>query len=262
MTKQSDTGHAQEQDQPVEAALLIIGDEILSGRTRDANLSYLAIWLNEVGVQLAEVRVVRDIEQEIADAINALRKAYSYVFTTGGIGPTHDDITIDSIAHALDVAVVTDPGADALLRSYYKGDDYTPARQRMARVPDGATLIENPVSIAPGVRVENIFILAGVPKIMQAMLEGIRPHIKGGKSVLSNAVTIFAPESRMAEGLGAIQVDIPDVAIGSYPFFKEGASGTQIVIRSTQQDKIDAAMNRVVTLAEGFGFKLEPVELP
>lgn len=246
----------------VEAALLIIGDEILSGRTKDANLAYLATWLNEIGIQLAEVRVVRDDQDQIADALNALRKAYSYVFTTGGIGPTHDDITIDSVAYALGVPVVTDPDADRLLRTYYREGDYTPARKRMARVPEGAELITNPVSIAPGVRIENIFILAGVPKIMQAMLEGVRPLLKGGRKIHSVAVTVKAPESRLAEGLGVIQDAYPTVSIGSYPYFKDGTGGAQIVARSADEAIAAEVIAKVTTMAEDMGYQTEPVDMP
>lgn len=244
----------------VTAALLIIGDEILSGRTRDKNLAYLATWLNEIGIQLNEVRVVQDDRDAIADALNALRGANDYVFTTGGIGPTHDDITVDSIAHAFGVEVVIDPKADALLRSYYPEGDYTDARRRMARVPDGAELIDNPISIAPGIRKDNVFILAGVPKIMQAMLEGVRPHLKGGDKVLSGSVTVRAPESRLADGLGDIQTAHDDTAIGSYPFFKDGLGGAQIVVRSVERAAIEAALEDVRALCRSLDFDFEDVD--
>ncbi len=243
----------------VTASLLIIGDEILSGRTQDKNLSYLATWLNEIGIQLIESRVVLDVVEDIADALNALRARTDYVFTTGGIGPTHDDITVDSIAHAFGVPVVVHPEADALLRGYYKDGDYTPARQRMARVPEGARLIDNPVSIAPGIAIDNVFIMAGVPKIMQAMLEGIRPHLKGGATVLSKALTVRAPESRMADALRIIQENHTDVAIGSYPFFKDGLGGAQIVIRSTNMAAIDAAMEEVKAAAGALEFDYDEI---
>jgi len=244
----------------VTAALLIIGDEILSGRTQDKNLAYLATWLNEIGIQLAEVRVVMDDRDAIASALNALRSQNSYVFTTGGIGPTHDDITVDSIAHAFGVDVVVDPAADALLKSYYKEGEYTPARQRMARVPSGARLIDNPISIAPGISIENVFILAGVPKIMQAMLEGVRPHLQGGDKVLSQSLTIRAPESRIAEGLGAIQDKHAATSIGSYPFFKDGEGGAQVVVRATETALIAAAMADVRALCRDLGFAFEDAE--
>ena len=232
----------------VHAALLIIGDEILSGRTKDANLAYLALWLNEVGIQLAEVRVVPDVEGEIADAVNALRAKYDYLFTTGGIGPTHDDITVESIAAAFGVPVVTHPEAYRRMEDYYGADKFTDARKRMTRVPEGAELIDNPVSIAPGVRIENVFIMAGVPKIMQAMLEGIRPHLRTGRKVWTQAMTVHAPESKIATELGDIQDANPDTSIGSYPFYHTGNSGAQIVIRSADQAAIGKAMDEVQAL--------------
>jgi len=248
------TDNSTDQGATVTAALLIIGDEILSGRTRDANLHYLATWLNEIGIQLMEVRVVPDDQDEIADAVNALRQKFTYLFTTGGIGPTHDDITVDSIAYALNVPVIVNPVADQLLRDYYNDGEYTPARQRMARTPEGAELVNNPISIAPGIRVGNIFILAGVPKIMQAMLEGVRPHLKGGKKMLTAALTIRAPESKMAERLAATQDSHSNTSIGSYPFYKDGAGGTQIVVRSFDAKAIDRAMADVRQIAIDMGF--------
>lgn len=232
----------------VHASLLIIGDEILSGRTKDANLQYLASWLNEVGIQLAEVRVVPDIEVEIAEAVNALRAKYDYLFTTGGIGPTHDDITVDSIAAAFDVPVIVHPEAYRRMEAYYGAEKFTEARKRMTRVPEGAELIDNPVSIAPGVRIDNVFIMAGVPKIMQAMLEGIRPHLKTGRKVWTQALTVHAPESKIATELGAIQEANPETSIGSYPFYHTGSAGAQIVIRSADKTAISKAMDEVQAL--------------
>lgn len=234
----------------VTAALLIIGDEILSGRTKDANLSYLAIWLNEIGIQIHESRIVQDDRNQIAAALNDLRVKYDYIFTTGGIGPTHDDITVDSIAFALGVDVVIDPEADKLLHDYYGDADYTPARRRMARIPAGASLISNPVTIAPGIMVENIFIMAGVPKIMQGMLEGTRPHLKGGNKIFAKTVTIRTRESQMADALSFIQERHNGVTLGSYPFFKDGKGGTQIVARSSDQEAIDKAIVDVINHAE------------
>ncbi len=243
----------------VTAAMLVIGDEILSGRTQDKNIAFLATWLNEIGIQLMEVRVVRDDRDAIASALNALRAASDYVFTTGGIGPTHDDITVDSVAHAMGVDVVVHPDADALLRQYYKEGEYTVARQRMARVPDGARLIDNPISVAPGINIDNVYILAGVPKIMQAMLEGVRPHLKGGDKILSSALTVRAPESKIAEGLSQIQDAHATTSIGSYPFFKDGKGGTQIVVRSTAMPAIEAAMGDVRAMCQSSGFPFEEV---
>ena len=230
----------------VDASLLIIGDEILSGRTQDKNTAYIAAWLNEAGIQLAEVRVVRDIEADIVKAVNSLRTRFDYVFTTGGIGPTHDDITAESVAGAFDLPLTTHPEAYRLLTEYYGVEDFTEARQRMSKTPEGAELIDNPVSIAPGFQIENVFVMAGVPKIMQAMLEGLRPRLRGGEKIWSQALTIHAPESKMARKLGEIQDDINGVSLGSYPFFRDGKIGTQIVVRSADKALIDEAMARLV----------------
>ena len=240
----------------VSASLLVIGDEILSGRTQDKNIAYLATWLNEVGIQLKEVRVVADITQDIADAVNALRGRYDYVFTTGGIGPTHDDITVDSIAHAFGVPVVVHGEAYARMEAYYGAENFTPARQRMARVPEGGDLVDNPVSIAPGIRIDNVFIMAGVPKIMQAMLEDIRPHLRVGRKVWTQALTIHAPESKLAAGLGELQDKHPGVAIGSYPFYEQGY-GAQAVVRSADKDAVAATMADLVAFCAENGFKAD-----
>lgn len=226
----------------INAALLIIGDEILSGRTHDKNLPYLAEWLNEAGIQLAEVRVVPDIPTSIVDAVNALRAAHDYVFTTGGIGPTHDDITAECIATAFGVPLTIHPEAFRRLEDHYGAADFTDARKRMAHTPEGADLIDNPVSIAPGFQIENVFVMAGVPKIMQAMLETLRPRLRTGHTVLSRALTIHAPESKMAAALGEIQNTHEGVSLGSYPFFRNGSVGTQIVVRSTEMQKIEVVL--------------------
>ncbi len=242
----------------VKASLVIIGDEILSGRTQDKNLSYLATWLNEAGIQLAEVRVVPDIEAEIVSAVNALRAKYDYCFTTGGIGPTHDDITVDSIAAAFGVPVIVHPEAYARMEAYYGKEKFTDARKRMTRVPEGAELIDNPVSIAPGVRIDNVFIMAGVPQIMQAMLEAIRPCLKGGRKVWTQALTVHAPESKLASALGDIQNSHEDVSIGSYPFYHKGY-GAQVVVRSADMDALQAAMEAVVSYCDQAGFDADPL---
>ncbi|RMB04868.1 molybdenum cofactor synthesis domain-containing protein [Eilatimonas milleporae] len=233
---------------PVTAALLIIGDEILSGRTQDKNLAYLAAWLNEAGIDMAEARVVPDVEAVVVEAVRALRGRYTYVFTTGGIGPTHDDITAECLAKAFEVPLQVHPEAHARLLAHYGEADFTPARQRMARVPEGAVLIDNPVSIAPGFQIGNVFVMAGVPKIMQAMLEGLRARLKGGVTVLSKAVTIRAPESAIAGDLGEIQAAHTGVSIGSYPFFRDatGQSGAQIVVRSRDAAALEAACAAVI----------------
>ena len=229
----------------MKAALLIIGDEILSGRTQDKNLAYLAEWLNEAGIQLAEARVIADIEDVIVNTVNDLRATYDYVFTTGGIGPTHDDITSESIAKAFEVPLPVHPEAFSLLEEFYGADEFTPARQRMANIPEGAVLIDNSVSIAPGFQMENVFVMAGVPKIMQAMLEAVRPRLKTGRKIWSETITIHTAESKMAEALSRIQDNFPTVSIGSYPFFRKGIVGTQIVVRSADQVAIRAACKAV-----------------
>ncbi|MFC3053306.1 competence/damage-inducible protein A [Kordiimonas pumila] len=234
--------------QTVSASLVVIGDEILSGRTQDTNTSYLAKWLNECGIQLSETRTVPDIEAEIVAAVNALRARYDYVFTTGGIGPTHDDITAESISAAFGVPCQRHPEAYARLLAYYGEKDFTEARQRMTRVPEGGVLIDNSVSIAPGFQIENVFVMAGVPKVMQAMLETIRPRLKAGRKVWSETLIVYAPESRIAPGLEAVLDGIDDISIGSYPFYSEKSVGAQIVIRS--HDK--AAIARAMTALKGF----------
>jgi molybdenum cofactor synthesis domain-containing protein len=215
------------------AALLVIGDEILSGRTQDKNVAQVASWLNQQGIRLSEVRIVPDDTQRIAQAVNALRVTYDYLFTTGGIGPTHDDITVDSIAAAFGVPVVIHPEARAILERYYEQrGGVNEARLRMARVPEGAELIANPSSGAPGVRVGNVFIMAGVPHIAAAMLAALDGQLEGGRPIVSVTVGARAPESDVAELLERTETAHPGVSIGSYPFFKEGRYGANFVIRS------------------------------
>ena len=222
----------------MKASLIIIGNEILSGRTHDKNLSYLASWLNEIGIQLSEVRVIRDEEEEIVDTVNLLRQKYDYVFTTGGIGPTHDDITSESIAKAFNVELVVHPQALAILKEYYKDSELTEARMKMAKIPKGAELVENPVSKAPGFKMENVFVMAGIPKIMQGMLEGAKIHLSGGEPMKSETVDVFLPESFIAEDLSNLQDKFNDVEIGSYPFVKDGKYGTSLVMRSSDKQKL------------------------
>jgi molybdenum cofactor synthesis domain-containing protein len=216
----------------VTAALLVIGDEILSGRTKDKNIGTVASHCTGIGIRLKEVRVVADGDQAIIAAVNALRNAYDYVFTTGGIGPTHDDITADSIARAFGVGIDIDPRAVALMRERYAETDLTPARLRMARIPDGAALIENSVSKAPGFMIGNVIVMAGVPAIMQAMLLAVTPSLKTGAKLLSESIRVNAPEGRIAAPLADSQRAFPDVAMGSYPFFEEGRYGTNLVLTS------------------------------
>ena len=218
------------------AALVVIGDEILSGRTQDKNVAQLATWLNDQGIELAEVRVVPDQEERIVEAVNALRARYDYCFTTGGIGPTHADITVDSIAAAFGVRVMVHPEAKRMLEDYYRdradGLKLTEARLRMARVPEGAELIVNPSSGAPGVKIGNVYILAGVPWIASAMMHALTGTLEGGVPVTSVTVGARAPESDVADLLRETQDQHPGVSIGSYPFFKDGLYGSNFVIRS------------------------------
>jgi molybdenum cofactor synthesis domain-containing protein len=221
------------------AALLVIGDEILSGRTQDRNVEQVAVWLNRQGIRLAEVRIVPDTESKIAGAVNALRGAYDYLFTTGGIGPTHDDITVDSIAAALGVPVIVHPRARQILEDYYATrGGLNEARLRMARVPQGADLIENRESGAPGVRIGNIYMMAGVPSIAARMLEALEGKLEGGRPVVSVTVGAYAPESEVADLLRATEEAHAGVAIGSYPFFKDGRYGANFVMRSEDEDLV------------------------
>jgi molybdenum cofactor synthesis domain-containing protein len=229
----------------VTASLLIIGNEILSGRTQDKNLAHLALKLNEAGIQLREVRVVPDIEAEIIDAVNALRAKFDYVFTTGGIGPTHDDITSASIAKAFGVALHRHPDAERALRAHYSEADINEARLKMADVPVGAELVPNAVSTAPGFRMENVFVMAGVPRIMQAMLDAIIPHLKGGATVLSTSITTNLPEGVIAKGLTDIQHRYMDIDIGSYPMYERGNLSTTLVLRSPDATRNQAARSEI-----------------
>jgi molybdenum cofactor synthesis domain-containing protein len=216
------------------AALVVIGDEILSGRTQDRNVAQLATWLNDHGIRLAEVRVVADDGAAIADAVNALRVKHDYLFTTGGIGPTHDDITVDAVAAAFGVPVIVHPEARRILEDYYRDrpGGLTEARLRMARTPEGAELLRNPYSGAPGIKIGNVYILAGVPNIAASMLEALTGKLEGGRPVVSVTVGARAPESDVADLLRETEAAHPGVAIGSYPFFRDGGYGSNFVIRS------------------------------
>jgi molybdenum cofactor synthesis domain-containing protein len=236
------------------AGLVIIGDEILSGRTQDRNIAQIATWLNLQGIRLSEVRVVPDISQRIVEAVNALRARNEYLFTTGGIGPTHDDITVDAIAEALDVPVIVHPKARAVLEDYYAGrGGITEARLRMARVPQGAELIENPMSGAPGIRVGNIFILAGVPHIATLMLEALSGQLEGGKPLLSRTIGCWTAESEVSETLASTEKVHPGCQIGSYPFFREGRVGANFVIRSTDEQVLERCVQSLITQLEASG---------
>ena len=239
------------------AALIVIGDEILSGRTQDRNVAQLASWLNVQGIRLSEVRIVPDVEERIADAVNALRVAHDYLFTTGGIGPTHDDITVDSIAAALGVPVVVHPQARALLEQYYaQRGGLTEARLRMARVPEGAALISNSVSGAPGIRIGNIFIMAGVPHITAGMLHGLTGTLEGGRPVVSLTIGGFVPESDVADLLRATERAHDGVSIGSYPFFREGRVGSNFVVRSEDEALAQACIDELAAGLREAGYEV------
>ena len=229
------------------AGVVLIGDEILSGRTKDKNLGYIADFLTARGIDLKEARVVSDEQSEIVAALNALRARYTYVFTTGGIGPTHDDITSDAVAAAFDVPIDHHPGAVKLLKAYFEqiGREATEARLRMARLPEGAEMIANPVSVAPGIHIGNVFVMAGVPKIMQAMLEEIAPLLQEGPPVLSHTIEVHIGEGDLGGPLKAIQDRNRAVSIGSYPFESNTGFGANIVVRSRNQAALDRAVSEI-----------------
>lgn len=236
----------------VTAAMLAIGDELLSGRTRDKNIGHLASALTLQGIDLKEVRIVSDEQEDIVAAVNALRSRYNYVFTSGGIGPTHDDITADAIAVAFDVSIDHDPRAMKMLSSHYAERDieFTTARQRMARIPDTADLIANTVSIAPGFILKNVYVMAGVPSVFQAMLEAVLPTLEGGSKMLSTSVECSHGEGTIGDGLGEIQKQHPNTSIGSYPKFDVQTYSTQIVVRSRSQDDVERAVLDVKKMLE------------
>ena len=240
----------------VTAALLVIGNEILSGRTQDANVAYLGRRLNEVGVRLLEVRVLPDLEAALVPALRELKARYDYVFTTGGIGPTHDDITVDCVAKAFDRPVVEHPEARRLLEDYY-GDQINPARLRMARAPEGAELVENPVSRAPGLRIENVYVLAGVPKIMQAQFESAAHELVGGQPLRSFSLPVALAESVVAPGLTALQERYPDVEMGSYPYQRGGRYGNSLVLRATDPARLASAAAELRRLVVELGGVVE-----
>ena len=234
----------------VTAAVLLIGDELLSGRTKDINLGYIAEYLTNMAIELREARFVPDIEDEIVAALNALRTRYDYVFTTGGIGPTHDDITADAVAKAFGLDIDHNPEAIALMKVRYEDGDLNAARMRMARTPVGASLIPNDISAAPGFRVENVLVMAGVPKIMQSMLNEAGPTLRRGKPILSHSVRVDSGEGTLAAPLAAIQDEFPSVSLGSYPFTENGKFGSNVVVRSKDEAQLDAAHAKVKAMAE------------
>ncbi|HEX2891732.1 competence/damage-inducible protein A [Vineibacter terrae] len=248
-------------EKTVTACLVIIGNEILSGRTRDANLPFLAIELNKLGVRLMECRVIPDVETVIVDTINAVRRRFDYVFTTGGIGPTHDDITADAIAKAFGVGISENAEAvDRLTRYYADPALFTAPRRRMARIPHGASLVDNPVSVAPGFRMENVFTFAGVPMIVEGMFHAMKHVLVGGRPLISRTIRCSQPEGFIAEKLGAVQDRHPDTEIGSYPAFRQGKPSVSLIVRGTDPAKVQAAIDDLfVGLTE---LSAEPEEIP
>jgi len=235
-----------------QASLVIIGDEILSGRTEDRNLVYLAKWLGKLGINLSEVRIVLDDENAIIEAVNSLRKKYDYVFTTGGIGPTHDDITTDSIAKAFGVESRIDDGALEKMKEFLAGKELTEPLLKMLRIPEGGELIYSPATKAPGYKIENVFVMAGIPKIMQGMLEGMYDYLERGDVLHSKSFDIMVGESLFAEELTKIQDTYPNVSVGSYPFSRDGVYGATIVLKSAKESDLDSCESAVKKLISKF----------
>jgi molybdenum cofactor synthesis domain-containing protein len=248
-------------DKIVTACLVIIGNEILSGRTRDANLPFLASELNKLGVRLTECRVIPDVEDVIVQTVNEVRRKFDYVFTTGGIGPTHDDITADAIAKAFGVGISENAEAvDRLTRYYADPALFTPPRRRMARIPHGGMLVDNPVSVAPGFRMDNVFTFAGVPMIVEGMFHAMKHMLVGGRPMLSRTIRCSQPEGFIAGPLGTVQERHPDTEIGSYPAFRQGKPSVSLIVRGTDPAKVQSAFDELFkVLAE---LKGEPEEVP
>jgi len=246
----------------VTAALVIIGNEILSGRTKDANLNYLARQLTAMGIELAEVRAIRDETDAIVSAVNDVRALYTYVFTTGGIGPTHDDITCEAVSKAFGRRYLLNPEARAILEDYYDGSDkeLNEARLRMAYTPEGAELVDNPVSRAPGFRVENVFVMAGIPAVMRGMFESIAPSLRTGARVHARAVAVMMGEGDIARALGDLQQKFDMLEIGSYPFVRDGRYGTTLVVRGKDVQRIDEASEDLKGLIVALGGEPEEVD--
>jgi molybdenum cofactor synthesis domain-containing protein len=247
------------------ACLLVIGNEVLSGRTRDANIQFLATGLGNLGIPLREVRVIPDVPQTIIDTVNETRARFDYVFTTGGIGPTHDDITSECIAAAFGVPWEPHPIAWPRMEAAYKPGEFNAARQRMATMPRGAALIENAISVAPGFQMDNVYVMAGVPRIMQSMFEWLAPRLEGGARIEMRAVHVFGlPEGVIADGLGAIQKQFPDIDLGSYPFYRATGNGVTLVAKGADAAAAEAAITEVTALITSFGktpIPGEPIEV-
>ena len=235
------------QPDPITACLIIIGNEILSGRTQDANLAIVGKKCDVLGIRLTEARVIADVEADIVETVNTCRRLFTYVFTTGGIGPTHDDITAAAVARAFNVEVVRNQEAVNAMDRYYEPRRLTEARLKMADIPEGARLIDNPVSGAPGFQLENVFVLPGVPSIMDAMFDGLTDRLVGGDPVLTDNITTNLLESEIAAGLGVLQEKYPDVSMGSYPYFRKGKLGVNLVLRGTDAGRMNAAADELVT---------------
>jgi molybdenum cofactor synthesis domain-containing protein len=236
------------------ACLLVIGNEVLSGRTQDANIRFLATHLGELGIPLREVRIIPDIPETIVGTVNEVRPKFDYVFTTGGIGPTHDDITSECVAAAFGVPWEPHPIAWARMEKSYKPGDFNAARQRMATMPRGASLIDNAMSVAPGFQIGNVYVMAGVPRVMQSMFEWLAPRLQGGARVESRAVHVVGlPEGVIAEGLGAIQARYPDIDLGSYPFYRPAGNGVSLVAKGTSAADAEAAIAEVTVLITRLG---------
>lgn len=257
MTAESDSNSVQPgasgSNRVVTACLLIIGNEILSGRTKDANLAFLGENLNEIGVRLMEARVVPDIEAVIVETLNEVRGKFDYVFTTGGIGPTHDDITSACVARAFGVPWSLHPEAHALLKAHYAEGELNEARLRMAHTPEGASLIENPISKAPGFQMENVFVMAGIPRVMQAMFDSLKSRLTGGAPVRSVTLAVSLPEGGIAAGLGVAQNEFPEVEMGSYPYRTGDRFGVRLVLRSVDEERLEAAVEAVTAMIRGLG---------
>ena len=231
----------------VNAAIIVIGDEILSGRTQDINVSFLSKWLNDLGVKVTEVRIIEDKEVSIVNCINELKKIFKYVFTTGGIGPTHDDITSKSVAKTFGLKYDFHKEAYNILEKYYKPGEFNEGRKKMAKIPEGAALIYNPSSGAPGFIVENVFCLPGVPSILKSMVGGLKNKIIGGKKILSKTISVQTVESDIAQSLEVVQNQFKNLQIGSYPFFRFGKIGVSIVVRSTEKKDIDECCKQIIS---------------
>ena len=240
----------------ISAGIIVIGNEVLSGRTLDTNTSTISVWLNSLGIKVDEVRIIPDVEKKIVDTVNELRKKYKYVFTTGGIGPTHDDITASSISKAFNLKYGPHKEAMMILKKYYKPGEFNDGRQKMAWMPFEANLILNPTSGAPGFNVENVFCLPGVPSILKSMLGGISHKLSGGKPILSHTINLKTVESEIAKSLTIVQDKNKDVEIGSYPFFKAGKLGVAIVLRSSEQNKIDKCKLEIIKFVKEKNIKI------